>query len=189
MTCRTSGTAQASLSRSAHSDYDDGMSQPTRPAIKSARVASHQSIQDAVVSSRPGAYRANTFEGPRQLHREESPAGFQRVTRVPSDNVTIKSQRDRLQALTVREIEGSNSDPSDESALYSSPDRPFRQRSASPATSYGSGLSRQTSYTNLENAPGSKKGPPPPPPPRSKKPPPPPPMKRSALSTTNVSYA
>ena len=174
-------------------DYDDdaSLSAPTgRPSIKSTRVASNPTGQDQFTSSRPSASRAITFEGPRQLHRDDSPMAQHRVTRVPSDNVTIKSQRDRLQALSAREPENNDrfSDPSDESALYSSPERPFRQRSASPATSYGSGLSRQGSYSNLDTASVGKKAPPPPPPPRSKKPPPPPPMKRSAL-TTNVSYA
>ena len=190
--CRQSAAAGTMPSKPMYNDYDDDTSQSGRPAIKSSRVASNTSLHENAAVSRPGAFRASTFEGPRQLSREESPIGLQRMTRVPSDNVTMKPQRDRLHALTAREIETHDrfSDPSDDSALYSSPERPYRQRSASPATSYGSGLSRQASYSNFDTVNGTKKAaPPPPPPPRSKKPPPPPPMKRSALSTTTVSYA
>ena len=81
-------------------------------------------------------------------------------------------------------------EPSDDSIFYSSPDRSYDERSASPATSFGSAPSRSASYSALDGSTNGKKQPPPPPPSRAKKPPPPPPpMKRSALSTNNVSYA
>ncbi|KAH8890247.1 BAR-domain-containing protein [Thozetella sp. PMI_491] len=61
----------------------------------------------------------------------------------------------------------------------------YGERSASPATSFGS-LSRSTSNIMISNngaapAQGARKAPPPPPPSRSKKPPPPVPAKREAL--------
>ena len=175
---------------------DDGYPPPapeTRPIIKASRTVSNNIPPETHYSSyRPGAQRATTFEGPRQLHRDDSPVANQRMARVPSDNVTVKAQRDRLRPLTTRanDINDAYSDPSDDSTFYESPDRPFKERSASPATSHGSVLSRTASYSTLDGATNGKKAPPPPPPSRAKKPPPPPPpMKRSALGTTNVSYA
>jgi len=174
-----------------------------RPSIRSARAASSQippeSPQSEVQgygygSVRPGVNRANTtFEGPTQLYRDSSPP--QRVSRVPSDNLTVRNQRSQLRPLSrVTPENDLFSEPSDDSTFHSSssPDRSYKERSASPATSYGSGPSRSTSYSTLSAAAngGKKQAPPPPPPSRAKKPPPPPPpMKRSALSTTNVSYA
>ena len=174
-----------------------------RPAIRSTRTASSNlpiaessrkelNHYDAN-SARPGVNRATTFEGPTQLYRDASPP--QRVSRAPSNNFTVRNQRAQLRPLS--RISPDNdlfSDPSDESTFNSnsSPDRSCKERSASPATSHGSaGPSRSTSYSTLTSAPnGKKQAPPPPPPSRAKKPPPPPPpMKRSALSTTNVSYA
>ena len=173
-----------------------------RPAIRSTRTASSNvptvefprkelSGYD-FNSARPGVNRATTFEGPTQLYREASPP--QRVSRAPSDNYTVRNQRAQLRPLS--RISPDNdlfSDPSDESTFNSnsSPDRSYKERSASPATSHGSTApSRSASYSTLTSAPNGKKQAPPPPPSRAKKPPPPPPpMKRSALSTTNVSYA
>ena len=173
-----------------------------RPAIRSTRTASSNiPIAESprkemngydFSSARPGVNRATTFEGPTQLHRDASPS--HRLSRVPSDNFTVRNQRAQLRPLS--RISPDNdlfSDPSDESTFYgnSSPDRSCKERSASPATSHGSAApSRNTSYSTLTSAPNGKKQAPPPPPSRAKKPPPPPPpMKRSALSTTNVSYA
>ena len=172
-----------------------------RPAIRSTRTASsHVPTFDSprkelnghdASSARPGVNRATTFEGPTQLYRDGSPP--QRVSRVPSNNITVRNQRAQLRPLS--RISPDNdlfSDPSDESTFNSSPDQSYKERSASPATSHGSAPpSRSTSYSTLTSAPNGKKQAPPPPPSRAKKPPPPPPppMKRSALSTTNVSYA
>ena len=142
-------------------------------------------------STRPGVNRATTFEGPTQLHRDYSPP--QRLSRVPSDNLAVRNQRSQLRPISrVTTDNDLFNDPSEESAYYSnsSPDQPYKERSASPATSHGSAPpSRSTSYSTLSAAPNGKKQAPPPPPSRAKKPPPPPPMKRSALSTTNFSYA
>ena len=173
-----------------------------RPAIRSTRTASSnipivESPRKEMngydfSSARPGVNRATTFEGPTQLHRDASPS--QRLSRVPSDNFAVRNQRAQLRPLSRMSPDNDLfSDPSDESTFNgnSSPDRSCKERSASPATSHGSAApSRNTSYSTLTAAPNGKKQAPPPPPSRAKKPPPPPPpMKRSALSTTNVSYA
>ena len=151
-----------------------------RPTIKATRTASNNYALDN--GTRPGAQRASTFEGPRQLHRDVSPFVSQPMSRVPSDNVTVQSQRDRLRPMTNRnENQDVFGDGSDSSALYDSPERPFKERSASPATSLGSVMSRKPSYSNLNPARNVKKAPPPPPPPRSKKPPPPPPSNHKPL--------
>ena len=172
-----------------------------RPPIRSTRAASSHLAHDSARKEmpeydfnppRPGVNRSTTFQTPAQLYRDPSPP--QRVSRAPSDNLTIRNQRSQLRSLSRAATENeAYNDPSDESTFHSnsSPDRSFMERrSASPATSQGSGPSRSTSYTTLNSATNGKKQPPPPPPSRAKKPPPPaPPMKRSALSTTNISYA
>ncbi|KAL9041857.1 MAG: hypothetical protein Q9214_003964 [Letrouitia sp. 1 TL-2023] len=173
----------------------------SRPAIRSSRTASsqlksqspHREEQEPDLAfGKPGITRSTTFEGPTQLHRDASPISIGRISRVPSDNLTVRAQRSQLRP-TGRITAGSElfNEPSDESMLASSPDRSYEERSASPATSYGSAPSRSASYSTINQAvTNNKKQPPPPPPSRSKKPPPPPPpMKRSALSTNNVSYA
>ena len=175
-----------------------------RPAIRSNRAASAYNPSESprrelqnydLNSGRPGINRSTTFEGPTQIHRDCSPVSTARMSRVPSDSLTVRTQRSQLRPA-VRSNTGNDlfSDPSDDSTLNSTPDRSYderSQRSASPATSHGSAPSRSASYSTL-NAPAAngKKQAPPPPPSRAKKPPPPPPpMKRSALSTNNVSYA
>ena len=172
-----------------------------RPSIRSNRAASAYNPPESprrelqgydFNSGRPSINRSTTFEGPTQIHRDCSPVSTTRMSRVPSDNLTVRTQRSQLRPIS-RLNTGNDlfSDPSDDSTFTSSPDKPYddrSQRSASPATSHGS--ARSASYSTL-NAPvaNGKKQAPPPPPSRTKKPPPPPPMKRSALSTTNVSYA
>lgn len=134
---------------------------------------------------------------------------------VPRPNLTRGNTADSAYALrqptalrTLRPRQASTgagdvfSDPIDD-VTSSSPDRYFEnERSSSPATSvtggasYGSSLSRNTSWDSSSkpfgnivsaNVPAGKK-PPPPPPSRGTKPPPPPPPKRSTLGTT-VSYS
>lgn len=140
---------------------------------------------------RPAAHRATTFQGPTQIHRDMSPIDAQRISRIPSDTITVKTQRAQLRPTTSGRQDVPNfNDPSDEFTFYSSPDRPYNERSASPATSYGSAPSRNASYSTLDGMGSAKKMPPPPPPSRAKKPPPPPPpMKRSGLSSAALSYA
>ena len=193
-----SNTAHAFADR--YKEDEPPMLPPERPSIRSTRTASshvmsespHRDAQDNDYgNSRPNIHRTNTFEGPTQLYRDSSPIPIGRTSRVPSDSLTVRTQRSQLRPA-VRMPSGNDgpNEPSDESLLYSSPDRSYDERSASPATSYGSAPSRTASYSTLNAAPtNGKKQPPPPPPSRAKKPPPPPPMKRSALSTNNVSYA
>jgi hypothetical protein len=176
--------------------------QPERPSIRSNRTASSNFVSDTqrrdsygneATTYRPEINRSTTFEGPTQLHRDSSPAGGQRMQRVPSDSVAMRMQKVQLRPLT-RMVSGNDGydEPSDTSTFYSnstsSPDR-YIDRAASPATSQGSIPSRTGSSTTLNGMnTNGKKAPPPPPPSRAKKPPPPPPMKRSALSTSDVQY-
>ena len=180
--------------------------QVERPSIRSNRTASSNYLSESPKrdsqinnygAARPGFGRSMTFEGPTQIHRDSSPVSAQRMSRVPSDSLTMRAQRSQLRPVS-RITTGNDmfDDPSDSSTFYSnstsSPDRFFSERAASPATSNGSGPSRTVSSSTLSALnPNAKKAPPPPPPSRSKKPPPPPPppMKRSALSTSDVHYA
>ena len=176
-----------------------------RPAIRSNRAASTNYLSESPrkesqnfdsYGSRPPYGRSTTFEGPTQIHGEPSPVSMPRTSRVPSENLNMRSQRAQLRPVS-RVMTGSElfDDPSDTSTFYSnstsSPDRYFEERAASPATSYRSTPSRTASSSTLNTISSSngKKPPPPPPPSRAKKPPPPPPMKRSALSTSDVHYA
>ena len=180
------------------------MPPPERPSIRSNRAVSSNQAPDSprrenggydYGHSRPNVHRCTTFEGPTQLYREGSPVSSQRMARVPSDSLTMRTQRSQLRPVSkVATSSDALDDPSDTSTFYSnstgSPDRYFGERAASPATSYGSVPSRTASSSTLNGmATGAKKAPPPPPPSRAKKPPPPPPMKRSALSTSDVHYA
>ena len=180
------------------------MPSPERPSIRSNRAVSSNTIPTLPRTdsqnydnpmTRPVYGRSMTFEGPTQLHRDSSPVSAQRMTRLPSDSLTMRTQRAQLRPLS-RVASGNElyDDPSDTSTYYSnstsSPDRYLENRAASPATSQGSGPSRTVSSSTLNGMNSSaKKVPPPPPPSRTKKPPPPPPIKRSALSTADVHYA
>ena len=175
------------------------MTQDVRPAIRSTRTASGNSRPEIArkesygYEERPSAQRASTFQGPTQIRRDISPIEAQRMTRVPSDTIAanVKAQRAQLKPTTRgRQESPFFTEPSDESTVYSSPERSYNERSASPATSYGSGPSRTPSYSGLDGMGNGKKMPPPPPPSRAKKPPPPPPpAKRSGLSSTALTYA
>lgn len=178
----------------------------TRVPIRSTRTASHNMLSDSLRREtqnynndvRPAPVsRSTTFEGPTQL-RDMSPIGASRMSRVPSENINMRAQRSQLRPMQ-RVTSGSEviNDPYDDPALnndvFEKPWEVGSQRSASPALSQGSTPpSRSASYSTLSSSlPSGKKHAPPPPPSRAKKPPPPPPppMKRSALSTNNVSYA
>lgn len=174
-----------------------------QPTIRSARTMSSNHLSESprreihdsdLDNRRPGVNRTMTFEGPTQL-RDMSPIGVSRMSRVPSENINMRAQRSQLRPLN-RVMSGPDGvGDLDEPAFNGGQDKLYdfgSQRSASPATSIGSAPSRSASYSTLSTSlPSSKKQPPPPPPSRSKKPPPPPPppLKRSALSTNNVSYA
>ena len=177
------------------------MPPPERPSIRSNRAVSNVPESPRRENGgydyghyRPNVQRSTTFEGPTQLYREGSPVSSQMMARVPSDSLAMRAQRSQLRPVSRVMTNDTFDDPSDTSTFYStstsSPDRYFGERASSPATSYGSGPSRNVSSSTLNGmAPGPKKTAPPPPPPRAKKPPPPPPMKRSALSTSDVHYA
>lgn len=162
-----------------------------RPSIRANRAVSnfdsYNRPESPAKEPRPGYLRSQTtFEGPTQVRRETNTAEMPRITRVPSDSMTIRSTKNQLRpvSLAVPHNQDLFNDPED-SAFSSSPDRSYGERSVSPATSYGSVPQRSFSGTALSQAGiGAKKGPPPPPPSRAKKPPPPPPpAKRPSLTT------
>lgn len=128
---------------------------------------------------RPSISRTSTtgtFEGPSR-RVDDSPMGMPRLSRVPTDSSTIAASRNNLRPVSSR---GEDYDDDGHS-----PARSYgRDRSVSPAPS------RSASWATTEaSSPASgRKGPPPPPPSRAKKPPPPPPpMKRSGLSSSEMS--
>ena len=154
-----------------------------RPTIKNSRTASYRMSEFPAAESadtgysRPGYIRSTTFEGPTQLRRDVSPVAAPRLSRIPSDSLTIRTTRSNLRtvdpAIAESNVFNDHEDSNFES--NSSPDRSYGERSVSPATSHGS-------FPNLTATSTVKKGPPPPPPSRAKKPPPPPPpAKRSLL--------
>ena len=198
-----SNTAHSFADRS-YQIEDEPTAPEARPSIRSNRAASAYNPPESprreqpgydFNHGRPGINRSTTFEGPTQIHRDCSPISTTRMSRVPSDSLAVRAQRTQLRpANRINTANDLFSDPSDDSTFTSSPDRSYEersQRSASPATSHGSAPSRSASYSTLNaTTTNSKKQAPPPPPSRAKKPPPPPPpIKRSALSTNNVSYA
>ena len=179
-----------------------------RPSIRSNRALSSNYLPESprretydTTSARPQYGRSTTFEGPSQLHRDPSPNSAHRLSRVPSDSLTMRTQRAQLRPVS-RIMSGNDvfDEPSDTSTFYSNstsspdryPDRYFDERAPSPATSLGSLPSRTIGTSTMNGIPanGRKAPAPPPPPSRAKKPPPPPPppppMKRSALSTADL---
>lgn len=203
LTRSRSNTAHSYADRYNTVEEEPEMPPPERPSIRSNRAVSSNYISESprkesqaydYGTGRPGVNRSTTFEGPTQLYRESSPVSAQRMTRVPSDSLSMRTQRAQLKPLSrVATANDPYDDPSDTSTFYSnstsSPDRYSGDRAASPATSLGSAPSRTASSSTLNSMSTNAKKPPPPPPSRAKKPPPPPPMKRSALSTSNVQYA
>jgi len=153
-----------------------------RPSIKSTRSVSSRFPAESpakdflsAATSRPAISRSTTFEGPTQIRRDLSPVpNMHHPARVPSDSLTIRTQRSQLRNVNnaVPEYDVFD-DQIDSPFSNSSPDRSYGDASVSPATSHGSVAGARI------------KGPPPPPPSRAKKPPPPPPppaAKRSVLT-------
>lgn len=162
---------------------------PEPPRITIPKLSS-RNMSPAQGNSSPGGYssrptygRHSTFEGPSRIQREESPA--RRLSRVPTEPTTILAGRGSL-----RPVRQANTFADDYEDEYSSINGHRRDRSPSPAaSSQGSVLSRAASWTATDLPITGKKAPPPPPPSRAKKPPPPPPpMKRSGLSSSEVSH-
>jgi hypothetical protein len=166
---------QRSRTNTAHSFADASNDELVRVAepratIKNSRVASQRTSEfpaaesGDIGSSRPGYIRSTTFEGPTQLRRDISPVAAPRLSRIPSDSLTIRTTRSNLRTVDPAITEGNIFNDHEESTFESnsSPDRSYGDRSVSPATSHGS-------FANLANAVKVKKGPPPPPPSRAKK--------------------
>jgi hypothetical protein len=178
---------QRSRANTAHSSADGINQEPVpepRPTIKNSRAVSYRmqefpTAESAdIVHSRPGNIRSSTFEGPTQLRRDISPVAAPRLSRIPSDSLTIRTTRSNLRTVDPAIAESNIFHDQEDSTLESnsSPDRSYGERSVSPATSHGS-------FANLSTASTAKKGPPPPPPSRAKKPPPPPPPAKRSLLT------
>ncbi|KAJ9133844.1 BAR domain-containing protein [Pleurostoma richardsiae] len=162
---------------------------PRMPIRSSSRLSTHGAAPPET-AARPPMGRANTFQGP------AGGAGAS-VSRVPSGATTpnygqsynssatlgVGSLRGQLRPVSRIQTGSSARDdvfadhhPDDDTASGSgSPD--WAERSASPATSFGS-LSRSTSALTVGGSGSARKAPPPPPPSRAKKPPPPVPAKR-----------
>lgn len=150
-----------------------------------AEPSTREAYQPSNSFPRPVLSRTPTFEGPTQLRQEQPSAGSQWTQRTTSDNLT--GQRNSSYFSSSRFPADPYADSEASSHGRSSPEHNSRDRSNSPATSYGSVASRRPSSVALNNPGLSKKAPPPPPPSRSKKPPPPPPpMKRTLITASNV---
>jgi hypothetical protein len=167
--------------------------QPVRMPIRSRLSISsglgRQQQQQPDVPSRPTIGRANTFQGGACIDRERCAAGSGRASGTTTPNGSaynisnmgsLRGQLRPVGRISTR-AEDVFADGDDDTASGSgSPNDWNDQRSASPATSFGS-LTRSTSnLTMAGTATGGRKAPPPPPPSRSKKPPPPIPAKREA---------
>jgi hypothetical protein len=172
---RGSRPKQRSRANTAHSFPDVTNDEPVRlaeprPTIKNSRIASYRTPEfpnaesTDVGNSRPAYIRSTTFEGPTQLRRDISPAAAPRLSRIPSDSLTIRTKRSNLRTVdpTIAESNVFNDHEDSTFESNSSPDQSYGDRSVSPATSHGS-------FVNLTTSSTLKKGPPPPPPSRSKK--------------------
>ncbi|RFU24461.1 hypothetical protein B7463_g11877, partial [Scytalidium lignicola] len=170
---------------------------PARPSIRSqGRVPSSNRLETSTsrmhirddylapsspARDRPSYTRSQTFQGPTSIYRESvsgrSTPSQTRNNTIPAD---VGSLRAQLRPSTNRLNTGPSdlfSDPSDDSTFNSgSPDRSYRERSVSPATSQGSLNANYSAHASA-----NRKGPPPPPPSRAKKPPPPLPVKRDII--------
>jgi len=167
--------------------------EPVRPSIRSqGRVASSSRVEtrgsayddyrEVESPPRPNFPRSSTFQGPTAIYRESTPVSGYRKSSVPNDPGMLRVQSRPSNRINTNQPDVFG-DPSDDSTLNSaSPDHSYRDRSVSPATSYGSSVSK--TYSNAPSSASGRKAPPPPPPNRSKKPPPPPPMKRADVSAS-----
>ncbi|KAK1975202.1 BAR domain-containing protein [Colletotrichum cereale] len=153
--------------RGNHQVEDEPEPMPVRMPIRSNRSEAKYGAS-ADTTPRPSIARAQTFQGPAAADRRSA------VATPPVPSVShIGSLRGNLRP-TGRPLAGDIfADRDDDHMTVSGSGSPeWNDRSASPATSMGSSLTRSTS--NLQ----SKKAPPPPPPSRAKKPAPPIPAKR-----------
>ncbi|KAF2637805.1 BAR-domain-containing protein [Massarina eburnea CBS 473.64] len=152
------------------------------PKLSTRNLSPHQGT-GSPAAPRPQYTRQSTFDSPPRTVREESPA--RRISRVPTEPTSVLASRNNL-----RPVRTNSTLADDYEEDYAGTNGYRRDRSPSPAaSSQGSALSRATSWTANDMPAHGKKAPPPPPPSRAKKPPPPPPpMKRSGLSSSEVSH-
>ncbi|EON66596.1 hypothetical protein W97_05842 [Coniosporium apollinis CBS 100218] len=171
---------------------------PRLPSRSTTQRTDYFDSEPPAPALRPKMNRSITHDAPSPTRRRDiSPPPMPRMSRVPTEPSILLANRSQLRPVRSRGNPNPATvfdDPSDDSALpdSSSPtERSYgRARSISPATSYGSGMSRNASWSTSEtpaSVGSAKKAPPPPPPSRAKKPPPPP-VKRSALSSAEGAY-
>lgn len=154
-------------------EEDEPTPEPVRMPIRSS---SRLSVHDS--PARPPIGRASTFQGGAGASYSRASSGAStpnyNQNTVPSNVGSLRGQLrpvSRIQTNTRDDVFADHLDD-DTASGSGSPD--WQERSASPATSFGS-LSRSTSALTVN---GTRKAPPPPPPSRSKKPAPPVPVKR-----------
>lgn len=147
-----------------------------------------QQQQQADMPGRPTIGRAQTFQGGASIDRERAAVGSRTSgTTTPNGSTygankvgSLRGQLRPVGRISTR-AEDVFADRDDDTASGSGSPNGWGERSASPATSFGS-LSRSTSNVATPmTGTGARKAPPPPPPSRSKKPPPPVPAKREVL--------
>ncbi len=159
-------------------EADEPEPEPVRMPIRSnTRVTN--GVGAGVATSRPPIGRASTYQGSAASDRAYGSGSgaatpvYGQQTAVPNVGALRANLRPVSRIQTNAGAPNVFADDGDDTASGSgSPD--WADRSASPATSYGS-LSRSTSAIST---PGARKAPPPPPPSRAKKPAPPIPPKR-----------
>jgi hypothetical protein len=162
----------------------------SRLSISNGSVLQQQP-QQPDLPSRPAIGRASTFQGGATMDRERS-MGNGRASGSTTPSVSaynasntgsLRGQLRPASRVSTR-AEDVFADRDDDTASGSGSTNEWGERSASPATSFGS-LSRSTSNLTVPalgtgTGNGSRKAPPPPPPSRSKKPPPPVPARRES---------
>lgn len=163
--------------------------QPVRMPIRSRLSISNGSgyQQQPDMPARPFIGRANTFQGGASVDRERGGgSGRTSGTTTPNGSTygisnagSLRGQLRPAGRVSIRQDDIFADRDDDTGSGSGSPNDWGDQRSASPATSFGS-LSRSTSNLAISQtvSNGGRKAPPPPPPSRSKKPPPPVPAKR-----------
>lgn len=191
-------TEKLSRSTSSNQIYEGdefASQQPARLAIRSRSSISNGSVmqqqaQQPDLPARPAIGRASTFQGGATMDRERFMGDGRAAsgTMTPSGSAcnasNIGSLRGQLRPASrvSTRAEDVFADRDDDTASGSGSTNEWGERSASPATSFGS-LSRSTSNLTvpaLGTGTGTRKAPPPPPPSRSKKPPPPVPARRES---------
>lgn len=186
-----SNTAEQSSSRLAlsransniYEEEDEIPAQNMRVPIRSqSRVSNNSQASDRPEApARPSVSRVNTYQSERSLG-----ASLNRTTSATSASTPLSQAPPPINVGSLRgqlRSTGSNrasamdafaDHDGDDTGSSDSPD--WAERSASPATSYGSLSRTSTAGTGI-----AKKAPPPPPPSRAKKPPPPVPVRRGEV--------